>query len=72
MVIENHNLAIAKLLIYGVNFNDDGHTLVDMTVMAINKIHSHAPCLRQNTGREVDLDPGDLISFGMNLRVDSP
>ena len=26
-------------------FNGEGHILADMTVMAINKIHSYNPCL---------------------------
>ena len=44
----------------------EGHALADVTVLAIDKIHSHNSCLNsQDTGKQVDQDPaGDFIPFG--------
>ena len=45
-------------------FNDNGPTFADMTVMAMDQLHSHHPCLYKiREDMKVDQDPGDLISF---------
>ena len=43
-------------------FNGDEHILVGMMTVAIDKIHSHDPCLH-SMGKQMDQDTGDLISF---------
>ena len=45
------------------HFNSEGHTFADKSVMAIDKIHSHKLISLHDTGKQVDQDPGDLISF---------
>ena len=52
-------------------FNSEGHTLADMTVVAIDKIYSHDSCRRkvQKSRRIRTLETSYLL--GMNLRVDS-
>ena len=53
------------------DFNGEGHTLADVTVVAINKIHSHDSFLRKVRERRWIRNLGTSYSLGMNLRVDS-
>ena len=53
------------------HFKGAGHTMADLTVAVIDQLYSHNACLRKSTGKQVDQNPEDFTSFGMNLRVDS-
>ena len=52
------------------HFNGEGHTLADMTVVAINKIYSHDPCLHKIWESRWIGTLGTSYPLGMNLRVD--
>ena len=53
------------------HFNDNGHTLEDMTVAVIDQIHSRDPCLRKIRESRWIRTLGTSFPSGMNLRVDS-
>ena len=53
------------------HFNSEGHTLADMTVMAINKIHSHDSCLHKIQESRWIRTLGASYPSGMNLGMDS-
>ena len=53
------------------HFNGEGHTLVDMTVVAIDQLYSHDSCLRKIRESRWIRTLGTSHPFGMNLRVDS-
>ena len=46
------------------HFNGEGHTLANLTVVAIYKNIQPRLTSPQDTGKQVDQDPGDVISFG--------
>ena len=54
-----------------LQFNGEGHTLPDMTVMAIDKIYSHNSCLLNMQESRWIRTPGTSYPLGMSLRVDS-
>ena len=53
------------------HFNSDGHTLSDMTVVVIDQIYRHDPCLRKIRESRWIRTLGTSYPSGMNLRVDS-
>ena len=53
------------------HFNGAGHTLVDLTVVAIDQLYSHDPCLCKIRESRWIRTLGTANPFGMNLRVDS-
>ena len=53
------------------HFNGEGHALSDMTVVAIDQIYSHDPCLRKIRESRWIRTLGTSYPSGMNLRVDS-
>ena len=53
------------------HFNGAGHTLADLTVVAIDQLHSHDACLRKIRESRWIRTLGTSYPFGMNLRVDS-
>ena len=53
------------------HFNGDGHALSDMTVVAIDQVYSHYPCLRKIRESRWIRTLGTSYPSGMNLRVDS-
>ena len=53
------------------HFHGEGHTLADVTVVAINKIHSHDSCLLKIGESRWIRTLGTSYPSGMNLRVDS-
>ena len=53
------------------HFNGTGHTLADMTVMTIDPLYSHDPCLRKMRESRWIRTLVTSHPFGMNLRVDS-
>ena len=52
------------------HFNSEGHTLADVIVMAIDKIHSHDSCFRKIRESRWIRTLGTSYPLGMNLRVD--
>ena len=52
-------------------FSGEARTLADVTVMAINKIHSHDSCLRKIRESRWIRTLGTSYPTGINLRVDS-
>ena len=55
-----------------VHFNGEEHTLVDMTIIAIDKVYSHDSCLRNIRESRWIRTLGTSYPSGMNLSVDSP
>ena len=53
------------------HFNDEGHTLVDMTLTVLDQLYSHDPCLHRIRESQVDQNPGDFTPIWMNIRVHS-
>ena len=53
------------------HFNGDGHTLADMTVVELNQIHNHDPCLHKIWGSRWIRTLGTSYPLEVNLRVDS-
>ena len=53
------------------HFYGEGHTLADMTVMAIDKIYSHDSCLCKIQESRWIRTLGTSYPSGMNLRMDS-
>ena len=53
------------------HFNSAGHTLADLTVVAIDQLHSHDACLRKIRESRWIRTLGTSHPFGMNLREDS-
>ena len=53
------------------HFNSDEDTLADMTVVAINQIHSHNPCLHKIGESRWIRTLGTSYPSGMNLRANS-
>ena len=53
------------------HFNGEGHTLADLTVMMIDQLYSHDPCLCKIRESRWIRTLGTLHPFGLNLRVDS-
>ena len=53
------------------HFTVKGHTLADMTVVVIDQLYSHDPCLRQVRESRCIRTLGTSHLFGTNLRVDS-
>ena len=53
------------------HFNGEGHTLANLTVMAIDQLHSHDSCLSKIRESRWIRTLGTSHPFGMNLRVDS-
>ena len=50
-----------------LHFNGEGHTLADMTIMAIDKIYSHDLCLRKIRESRWIRTLGTSYPLGMNL-----
>ena len=63
-------LAVSELPV-AKHFNGDGHTLADMTAVAMDQIHSHNQCLRKVRESRWIRTLGTWHPSGMNLRVDS-
>ena len=53
------------------HFNSDQDTLADITVMAIDQVHSHNPCLCKIGKSRWIRTLGTSYPSGMNLRVNS-
>ena len=53
------------------HFNGEGHTLADVTILAIDKIHSHNSCLGKIRESRWIWTLRTSYSSGMNFRMDS-
>ena len=51
------------------HFNGAGHTLADLTAMAIDQLYSHDACLHKIRESKWLRNLGTSYPFGMNLRV---
>ena len=71
----DHNMNIThrrtEESLVGDHFNDDGHSLANMTVEVIDQIHIRDPYPRKIWESRWIRTLGTSFALGMNLRVDS-